>query len=343
MSYQPPEGLTAEDEYRHPLVGGGDNVLFGDTLWVSVVDPVAKIHGVNHFHLSNKGYARYEALYVIDGVRQYYGNKFPLSIASESELDKGPWTDGRMKYEVVDPYNHIRISLDWEKYAFDLDFFGRFAPFNYSNCLPSGDPMHAFDEHYGGHLEQAMSCKGTFELRDGPCKGEKRQIDCWSHRDHTWTSRFNVPQAWQVDEAHFAAHFWPSVQLPDRHINIFGLYFQNETDPTERSIGGCVSDKDGSRPLLNAKAEIAPNDGSASVRDANFFRYEFTMPDGELIHVRSTQHHGTIKLWLRAENDLENRMDCYEAFCDFEVEETGETGTGTAEYSVMPVWPQWPL
>jgi hypothetical protein len=34
-------------------------------------------------------------------------------------------------------------------------------------------------------------------------------------------------------------------------------------------------------------------------------------------------------------------MDCYEAFCDFEVEETGERGTGTAEYSVMPVWPQW--
>ena len=63
--------------------------------------------------------------------------------------------------------------------------------------------------------------------------------------------------------------------------------------------------------------------------------------DGEVIHVRSTAHHGTIKLWLRAENDLENRMDCYEAFCDFEVEETGEKGTGTAEYSVMPAWPQW--
>ena len=64
-------------------------------------------------------------------------------------------------------------------------------------------------------------------------------------------------------------------------------------------------------------------------------------PRDRSIHVRSTNHHGTIKLWLRAENDLENRMDCYEAFCDFEVEETGEVGTGTAEYSVMPVWPQW--
>jgi hypothetical protein len=77
------------------------------------------------------------------------------------------------------------------------------------------------------------------------------------------------------------------------------------------------------------------------VRRANSFRYELTMPDGEVIHVRSTKHHGTVKLWMRAENDLENRLDCYEAFCDFEVEETGEVGTGTAEYDVMPALPQW--
>ncbi len=338
MSYQAPEGLIDDDEYRHALKKGDNaKVLFGDTLWVSVVDPEANIHGVNHFHLSNRGYARFESLYTIDGVLQQYGNKFPLDVSP----DRGPWTDGRMTYEVIEPWNHIRIALDWEAYAFDLDFKGRFAPFNYDTCLPSGDPMKAFDEYYGGHIEQAMSCTGSFELRHGSNAGETRQINCWSHRDHTWTSRFNEPQNWQVDEAHFAAHFWPSIQLPDRHINVFGLYYQNETPPTERSIGGFVSDKNGSRPLLNAKAEIAPNDGTSSVRDANYFRYEFTMPDGEVIHVRSTKHHGTIKLWLRAENDLENRMDCYEAFCDFEVEETGEVGTGTAEYSVMPTWPQW--
>jgi hypothetical protein len=172
-----------------------------------------------------------------------------------------------------------------------------------------------------------MDCTGSFEIRGGPAKGETRQIDCWSHRDHTWTSRFAKPERWKVVEGHFPGHFWPSVQLPDRHINIFGLYMQNEAAPKDRYIGGFVSDEDGSRPLLNAVAEIAPNDGSPSVRSANSFRYAFTMPDGEVIHVRSTNHHGTIKLWLRAENDLENRMDCYEAFCDFEVEETGEVGT----------------
>jgi hypothetical protein len=171
-----------------------------------------------------------------------------------------------MKYEVVEPYNHIRISLDWEAYAFELDFKGRFAPFNYANCLPSGDPMQIVDEFYGGHLEQAMDCTGSFEIRRGPAEGETRQIRCWSHRDHTWTSRFNEPQHWQVREQHVPAHFWPSVQLPDRHINIFGLYFQNQKPPTERSIGGFVSDKNGSRPLQNAVAEISPDDRTPAVR-----------------------------------------------------------------------------
>ncbi len=105
-----------------------------------------------------------------------------------------------MKYEVVDPYNHIRISLDWERFAFDLDFKGRFAPFNYANSSPNGDPMRVFDEYYGGHFEQAMNCTGNFEIRAAGTKGETRKIDCWSHRDHTWTSRFNEPNSWKVQD-----------------------------------------------------------------------------------------------------------------------------------------------
>ena len=87
--------------------------------------------------------------------------------------------------------------------------------------------------------------------------------------------------------------------------------------------------------------ELFAPEGKVSLREANRFRYTITMPDGEVIHVKSTKHHGTIKLWMRAVNDLENRHDCYEAFCDFEVEETGERGTGTAEYSLYPPYPQW--
>ena len=337
MPFEAPPNLAADDEYRHAKPSGSGDLLYGDTLWVSVVDPVAGIHGVIHFHLTNNGFARFESLFVIDGVVQLYGNKIPM----DPEPDAGPWSDGRLTYAVVEPWNHLKISLDWQAYAFDLDFRGRFAPFDYADCLPNGDPLAKIGPLHGGHYEQGMDCTGSFEIRRGPKAGDVRTIRCWSHRDHSWSDRFASEPHWEVKEAHFASHYWPSIQLPDRHINVFGSYFENDLDPKQKSVGGFVSDASGSRPLLNATAEISPNDGTAAMREATAFRYSFTLPDGDVIHVRSTKVQGTIQLWLRAENDLENRLDCYEAFCDYEVEETGEVGTGTSEYSIMPVYPQW--
>ena len=337
MPFEAPPKLTLEDEYRHARPSGSGDLLYGDTLWVSVVDPAAGIHGVIHFHLTNNGFARFESLFVIDGVVQLYGNKIPM----DPEPDAGPWSDGRLSYAVVEPWNQLKISLDWQAYAFDLDFRGRFAPFDYADCLPNGDPLAKIGPLHGGHYEQAMDCTGSFEIRRGPKAGDVRTIRCWSHRDHSWSDRFASEPHWEVKEAHFASHYWPSIQLPDRHINVFGSYFENDLDPKQKSVGGFISDASGSRPLLNATAEITPNDGTAAMREATAFRYSFTLPDGDVIHVRSTRVHGTIQLWLRAENDLENRLDCYEAFCDYEVEETGEVGTGTSEYSIMPVYPQW--
>ena len=78
MAFPLPPNLKPDDENRHATPVGAENHLFGDTLWVSVVDPKANIFGVNHFHLTNRGYARFEALYIIDGVKQLYGNKVPL-------------------------------------------------------------------------------------------------------------------------------------------------------------------------------------------------------------------------------------------------------------------------
>lgn len=337
LAHELPSGLGPADEGRHGPPEGIGNRLFGDTLWVSVVDPEANIFGVNHFHLSNKGYGRFETYYLIDGVQQSYALRAPL----DAEPDSGPWTDGTLTYEVVEPMEHIRISMDGPRYGFQLDFTGRFQVFDYHDSV-RGDPLAIAFPFHMGHYEQAMDCRGTFEIRYGPAAGETRQIDCWSHRDHTWSDRFSDDPDWDYNEAHIAAHFWPSVQLPDRHINAFGFYFESRMgEPNESAnLGGFQSTAVGSKPVLNAAAEI-PDNGTPAVRDAGSFRYEFTTAEGEVLHVRSTKHHGTIKLWNRAENELENRMDCYEAFVDYEVEETGEKGNGVAEYSVYPPWPRW--
>jgi hypothetical protein len=55
-------------------------------MWVSVADPQADVFGVNHFHLTTKGYARFEALYVIEDVTQLYGNKTSFG----AEIERRP-------------------------------------------------------------------------------------------------------------------------------------------------------------------------------------------------------------------------------------------------------------
>ncbi len=77
-------------------------------------------------------------------------------------------------------------------------------------------------------------------------------------------------------------------------------------------------------------------------RTAMSFRYGFTLPSGEVIHVRTGRKYAqAVNSLMRGENDAECTMDCHEGFSDFEVEETGDRGYGCAEYSVMPPTPHW--
>jgi hypothetical protein len=336
-----PKGLKPEDEYLHPAPPGHTG-LWGDTIWLSVVDPKANVFGIIHFHATVRGYCRFESLFIIDGVYQLYGNKYMY----DREAVTNKLSDGVLTYEVVEPFKTFRTTFDSPRYGYDLVFTGRFPAFDYEDCI-GGNPlkkMHRTNSDEGGHLEQGMACKGRFEIRGGPSKGDVRQIDCWSHRDHTWSDRFTPEIDWEYEHVDMMGHFWPSVQLPDRHINIFGLidpallaeYFPGDKVP----VGGFESTAEGSRPLRNGTAQVEkPLEGHPRLFTS--FKYEFEMPDGDIIHVKNTAYHGTVKLWLRAENDLENRLDCFEPFLEWEVEETGERGTGVGEYSVIPPWPRW--
>jgi len=326
--------VKPDDEFRHPCPPEEAGGLWGDTLWVSVVDREAGIFGINHFHLTNRGYGRFEALYVIDGVQQLYGNKVPLA----PEPDRGPWSDGRLTYQVVKPLEEIRIVFDGPRFGFDLSFTGRFPVFDYADSV-HGNPLARFHA-YGGHFEQGMRCTGDFEIRGGPAKGQVRRLDSFAHRDHSWSTRFAEEPPWEPQHGHFPGHFWPSIQLRDMHINAFGVIDPASFGLTEGPVGGFCSDARGSRPIRHATAEILTEDDH---RSAAAFRYTITMPDGDVLHVRTGRKYGMVKLWDRGENDLENRLDCYEPFFDFTVEETGEVGYGVAEYSIQPPSPRWPM
>jgi hypothetical protein len=114
----------------------------------------------------------------------------------------------------------------------------------------------------------------------------------------------------------------------------------NLTDSDQVQVGGFLSDKNGSRAIRNA--ECLECRLELDGRSAMSFRYKFTLPDGDIIHVRTGRKYAqTVNGLMRGENDAECLLDCYEGFFDFEVEETGERGYGVAEYSIEPAFPRW--
>ncbi|MBE7519648.1 MAG: hypothetical protein HS107_10440 [Thermoflexaceae bacterium] len=329
--------ITPSDEYLH-LAPDPAHGLFSDNYWFSICDREADIFGVNHIHASlNKGYARFSTMLVIDGVPQPWANKAPLE--NVQQFDR--LSEGHMTYQVVRPTEQIRITFDGPKYGFDLLYTGRFPVFDYRDCH-GGNPLGGAG-HYGGHYEQGLHCTGDFEVRGGPRPGLRR-IDSYAHRDHSWTYRFNSESPWEyrpVDRQWSLGHFWPSIQTDSMHLNAFGWMNPEFQPPVKDAprFGGFLSTKDGSRPVEGASCQVRLEDDG---RTAMSFRYEITLPGGEAIHVRSGRKYAhTVNGLMRGENDAECRLDCYESFFDFEVEETGERGYGCAEYSINPPFPRW--
>ncbi len=331
--------VSPDDEYLH-VAGHEGEGLWSDNLWFSICDREADVFGINHIHATNKGYARWSTCLVIDGLPMPWANKAPLDHVGKFDV----LTEGHMSYEVVKPFEQIRIQLDSEKYGYDLTWKGRFPVFDYEDC-PGGNPLK-FAGEYGGHYEQGLHCTGEFEVRAGPRPG-RRQIDCYAHRDHSWTDRFTDKSPWEygpIDRESSLGHFWPSIQTDEMHLNAFGLinakrFMDRMPEGQKPPLGGFLSNKDGSRPIRDASCEVRLEDDG---RSAMSFRYEFTLPDGEVIHVKTGRKYAqSVNGLMRGENDAECRLDCYEAFFDFEVEETGERGYGCAEYAIVPPYPRW--
>ena len=246
--------ITRNDEYLHAAPEGTTG-LWSDNLWFSICDREADIFGVNHIHASNKGYARYSTMLVIDGLPMPWANKAPLTeIGVFDELG-----EGHMSYRVVEPLEEIRIAFDGPRYGFDLSYRARFPVFDYGDCA-GGNPLGGAGE-YGGHYEQGLHCRGEFEVRGGPRQG-RRDIDCWAHRDHSWTDRFRHDTPWEwpavVTRQQSLGHFWPSIQLPGKHLNGFGWMNPDFhlPNPEAPRFGGFLSDESGSRPIRGVTPEV---------------------------------------------------------------------------------------
>ena len=332
--------LTERDEYLHAPPGDVDGEhLWSDNFWFSVVDREADVFGINHIHASlSHGYLRASAFYVIDGVHHQWASRAPLS--GDPVFDA--LGDQRLRFSVEEPFGRYRWSLDGPKFGFDLTYRTRFGAFDYDDCI-GGNPLAAYED-YGGHYEQALTCEGDFEAYGGPRKGERRRIDSWAHRDHSWTYRFVRPGSWEPRRhrtlQRSLGHFWPSIQLEDRHLNAFGWMNPDQRLPEGANpVGGWVADTSGSRPIAGASCVPRFED---DFRTAMSFEMNFDLGGGEALTVVTGRKHGQTRNGLmRDDNDAEARLDCYEPFFDFEVLETRERGYGVVEYSMNPPVPRF--
>ncbi len=326
--------ITERDEFLHPEAATIPGALFGDTAWLSVMDAKANVFGVAQIFFSNHGYARWASLFQIDGVPQYWGNKHAFS----GDHVKGPWTDGRMRYEIVRPLEEIRVALDGPLYAYDLTFTARFPAFEYDHSAGDAsltEPSEYFSMVWGGHFEQAMHCHGRFEIRAGPNRGETRVIDCPSHRERSWLHNFHEETEWERSrEDTFPGHYWLILHLPDAQICALG-------SPKGSRLGmatvGILSNEVGSHALRGVEAEVLLD---ASGQTAEGLRFRIDLPDGRTLRARTTKKHGEVKLWYRGDNCLDNPVDCYEGFFDFELDD-GRRAQGVCEYSIHPARRRW--
>lgn len=326
--------VAERDEFFHPDAATIPGALFGDTAWFSIMDKKANVFGVVQLFFSNHGYARWASLLQIDGVRQYWGNKQAFSV----DTPQGPWSDGCMRYEIVRPLAEFRVSFDGPLYAYDLSFTARYPAFEYDHSAGGQqltEPNEYFSMVWGGHFEQAMNCRGQLEIRGGPHKGETRQIECLSHRERSWMHNFHEENEWERScEARFAGHYWLILHLPDAQICALGTPKGSKLGlPTQ----GILSNEQGAHPLRSVVAEaVLAEDGES----AEGFRFELGLPDGRVVRACTTHKYGEVKLWYRGDNCLDNPVDCYEAFFDFELDD-GRCGHGLCEYSLHPAYRRW--
>lgn len=340
---QHPAHRVAADEGLHAPPPEAADRLFGDTVWLSLIDPDAGVWGLIHNHICpNRGYGRFAAYVCIDGAEQVYAGKGTGGLAAGDMR----WSDGRMTYEVLEPYERIAVQLDGQRFAFDLTYTARHVVFDYDDCV-GGSPLEGLEPAagvHGGHYEQAMNVAGTLEIRVGPSAGETRTVDAIAHRDHTWSDRFAGPGPWAwPEDVQAALHSWLVLQFPGRNINatrFFDLSPLGIERPIDR-VGGFESTCDGTRRVVACMP--APHAGHlAEPRGRECpLRWRIEFEGGEVVHVAMPEPKWVAKLRMLGEDDAESRLNDYETFGGLLVEETGERGVGVFEHSTLPPDPRW--
>jgi len=139
------------------------------------------------------------------------------------------WTVGDLRYELVEPLQSWRITLNDKRAQADLTFHGVSPVYDYRDNVDTL-PASVATAHY----EQAGRVRGTVTI-----KGQPIQVDAVGHRDHSWGVRdWAGPANWKWITAlfddgagglRFALNAW-EVLLQGGERTVNGFVFDGQTN-----------------------------------------------------------------------------------------------------------------
>lgn len=284
-------------EYPKPL-----EAHWKENWYFNFIDRPNGAWGINHISLMrHRNQGRFSAFHVVDDQVLMYSDLIDI----EDQMDE--LTDGKLKFDFVEPFKRFRVTFNGPVHQVDLEYEARFPVFDYAGGRPErpGRDKALAVNHY----EQALTCKGTVTKGD-----QTRQIDCLGHRDHSWGYR---------NESKVSGWNWVAVQFPERTINlsrvIIGKAFMGS---------GFVSTAEGNTRISRVSVDDTVFKNKAPVSSV------FTGVDkeGRTWKLKSEKFSG---LYLPMKEKGEGVV-VHENFAEYTDLETGEKAPGIDEYLINP-------
>ena len=290
--------MESKDEFVHEYPKPLD-AHWKENWYFNFIDRENRAWGVNHISLErHRQRGRFSAFHVIDNTPVLYSTLIDID-DNFSEL-----TDGRLKFEFLEPFKKFRVTFDGKSHQLELDYDARFQVFDYALTRRPGKKGVPLE-----HYEQALWMKGVLTR-----EGETRNLSGYGHRDHSWGYR---------NESKVTAWNWVAAQFQDRTINLYRAVIG------PAFVGsGFVSSKDGNRRIVRMNIEQTEFDGKGPA-SSTYLGIDET---GEKWRLRS-QKFSSLFLPLKEKGD---GVVIHENFAEFKNLDTDETGVGIDEYLINP-------
>lgn len=293
--------MDPKDEFIHDFPADLESP-WKENWYFNFIDRENNAWGINHVSLMrDKKKGRFTAFHVIDGEILPYANLIDID-ENLNEI-----TDGKLKFEFVEPFKQFKLTFDGPKHKVDLTYNARFEVFDYAMGKPvkPGDNK-AFNIN---HYEQALAVTGTIEK-----DGKTRSINCLGHRDHSWGYR---------NESKVTGWNWAAVQMKDKTINLTRVVIG------KAHIGsGFISEKSGNTRVVSVKVEDTEFKDNLPVRSVFIAEDE----NKKKWRLKSEKFSG---LYLPMK-EKGNGVVVHENFAEYVDMDTGEKGVGIDEYLINP-------